>query len=208
MFLDLEMRFVEALRRSFARRSNCVMIAGIFDSGGMPVSDWRARERKWLLEEYIHAHTCVVKRIEDLSFSRLVSLKVCYELPAITWICWILPAKRESEASYSHVLCELICRVYVLIRMTGIKSNPPKHEEYAGALPSPRLKWSSMEAKDQSSISFCNTLYIQGIFGRYSESHISYGSTFICPSRSVNQLHPSCKSLWARLNSLRQDMCA
>jgi hypothetical protein len=79
MFLDLEMRFVEALRRSFARRSNCVMIAGIFDSGGMPVSDWGARERKWLLEEHIHARTCVVRRIEDLSFSRLVSLKVCYE---------------------------------------------------------------------------------------------------------------------------------
>jgi hypothetical protein len=64
------------------------------------------------------------------------------------------------------------------------------------------------KAKELGGIVWETLLYSQGIFGRYSDSRISYRSTFACPPRSVNQLHLSCRSLWARFNLLKQDICA
>ncbi len=74
------------------------------DSGGKSMCDRGVRERKSLPEEDIHARTCAVRRIDALSFGRLVSRKVCHELRAKAWICWTLPAKQQSDASFSHAV--------------------------------------------------------------------------------------------------------
>jgi hypothetical protein len=34
--------------------------------------------------------------------SPCVSMKVCHELRVITWICWILPTKQQSDALWSR----------------------------------------------------------------------------------------------------------
>lgn len=65
---------VKALRPSFARRSNNA--SRNLDSRGMSMCDGGAREREWLPREDIHAYTCAMRAIEDLSLAA-VSLSWC-----------------------------------------------------------------------------------------------------------------------------------